>query len=74
MVRLPVGSPSGCDRSSLCLINDRWNRLPDELCASLSECFTPEAKAKSNLWTFSEQVADLFHLVEEKKETFELRV
>ena len=55
----------------------RWNRLPDELCASLSECFTPEAKANmqagpSKEWSFSEQIADLFK--EDEAETFELLV
>ena len=56
----------------------RWNNLSNEVCASMLERFSSEAKQEliesKRRWTVSDQIMDLFHLEEEKERTFELLV
>ena len=56
----------------------RWNRLSNEVCATLAETFTLEVKtrvlAASRDWTLMNQVTELFNLEEEEEEHYELLV
>ncbi|GAX81586.1 hypothetical protein CEUSTIGMA_g9014.t1 [Chlamydomonas eustigma] len=68
------------DNSTLFRMDLRWNRLPVEMCATLSESFSTEAKAGAlatrlmNTQSMVEKIKDLMDLEEEDDPQYELLV